>query len=270
MRNKKLFFLLIVFIILTALFYSRLPHYNIYPPLLSKTYPLGTPMAFWSSALGMRRLAGSILWVQAMQYYGTRTPNEGKSNEFPGEIYRGYSKSGPTLYPELKNHWQQIIRIDPYMASAYLTGPVTLGWNLRRYEEAMVLVNEGIKAVESIMQRQKKVEVMELTAAHPLLIGRGSSLKELRNRLYMLKTVIVFLRKNKFTEAIPHLEKIAAKEDTPEEISIMLAQIYTENGLYEKALNLWINLYETTARESTRQLAIKYLQRIEAEIIPSD
>ncbi|MGM0567931.1 MAG: hypothetical protein ACQESB_01790 [Elusimicrobiota bacterium] len=227
---------------------------------------MSTPAAFLSSTLGMRRLAGGILWIQAMQYYGTR-PGDKKTSPETG---RRDTKKTKQLYPELKNYWQQIIRIDPYMASAYLTGPTTLGWNLQRYEEAMALISEGIAAVEEIINKKEDFNYKDTSEGHLLMLGKKPYLLELRDKLYILQAVIVFLQQDKFSEAIEGLELIAEKENTPEEVKIMLAQIYEENALYEKAVRMWLHIYETAERESSREIALRSLKNLKEKLTASD
>ena len=259
MKNgrTKTVILLAVVISLTAFFYSKIPVRTVYPPLFSKTFPLSTPAAFWASTMGMRRLAADIVWIQSLQYYGER---EGEhSAEIHGDIPPQEDK---TPYPQLKEHWQQIIRLDPLFVSAYLIGPTTLGWNLKRYDEALHLLSEGITAIENISEMLKGTEILHTDETHPLILGRGPYLEELKWKLYTLKATLVYLHNEEFEKAMPLLEQIALRDDTPEVIKVMLAQIYKTNKLYKKSLLLWKDIYEITRDKKRRESARNHIEEL--------
>jgi tetratricopeptide (TPR) repeat protein len=248
--------LLALFITLAAAFYIKIPQKQIYPPLFSKKFPLSTPVSFWASALGMRRLAADIVWIQTMQYYGTRQKS-GTS-----ELLFNKDKKKSLSYPELKGYWQQIIRFDPLFINVYLVGPTTLGWNLKRYGEAMELIDEGIKVIEDIDITFKNLNIKEIDEIHPLILGKMSYFEEVKWKLYTLKSALIYLHQKKFEKAVSLLEKIAFKDDTPEEIKIMLAQIYESKNDYVKSLALWIKVFETTNDEERKLRAFNNVNRL--------
>ncbi|MFW6172811.1 MAG: hypothetical protein ACOC5T_03615 [Elusimicrobiota bacterium] len=126
--------LLLLFFGFTAFFYNKAPDTTSYPPIFSKTFPLSTPLSFLASMLGMRRLAADLIWIQVLQYYGER--ERGAVEELKKRKHQK-KESLKQSYSKLQSYWQQIIRFDPLFVNAYLIGPTTLGWNLKRYDEAI-------------------------------------------------------------------------------------------------------------------------------------
>ncbi len=242
---------------------SRTSPAMIYPPLLSSRFPLSTPAAFWASALGMRRLGAAVVWMQALQYYGDRDPEE-----VPPEFQRRPAEGFSLLYPQLKYYWQQVIRIDPLFIEAYLTGPVTLGWNLKRYDEALELIDEGIRTLEETRREVGRKGLIEVTRRHPLITGSGDYIDELLWKLYTLKTVLVYLDDENFPRAQSALEELLDRKDAPEVIKVMLAQIYARNGFYGESLSLWKELYDTTPDMDLRRSAERNIERLRALLYP--
>ncbi|MFC2060893.1 hypothetical protein ACFLUV_00090 [Elusimicrobiota bacterium] len=206
----------------------------------------------------MRRLAADIIWIQTMQYYGTR--EKGSKREFHKD--RSKDDSLKTVYKDLKSYWQQIIRFDPLFVNAYLIGPTTLGWNLKRYDEAMEIIDEGIYTVEDMLGRSIVLNIKETDGKHPLITGSRPYLEELKWKLYTLKSIILFFNQDKFTEAIPLLEKIAFRKETPEEIKIILAQVYEQTGDYKKSASLWLHIYDSTVKQSRMDSAQENILRL--------
>lgn len=238
------------------MFYLKIPQTQIFSPLFSKNFPLSTPVSFWASTLGMRRLAADIVWIQALQYYG------GKGEAGGSELRPVKDKKTRRFYPELKSYWQQIIRFDPLFVNVYLVGPTTLGWNLKRYDEAMELIDEGIKTVENIDSAFKNLNLKAIGEKHPLILGKMSYFKEIKWKLYTFKAVLLYFNQDKFEKAIPLLERIVFKQDTPEEIEIMLAQVYEYRRDYMKALKLWMHIFETTRKEGRKLKAFNNINEL--------
>ncbi|MBN2406897.1 MAG: hypothetical protein JXJ19_04300 [Elusimicrobia bacterium] len=233
----------------------KIPSTQVYPPIFSMKYPLSTPISFWASMLGMRRLAADIIWIQTLQYYGKR---EGTGSP---EFKRGNDKDN-TPYKDLQSYWQQLIRFDPLFVNAYLLGPTTLGWNLKRYDEAMALLDEGVEMVEEIQKNLRTLNINETDEEHPLIVGKSDVINELKWKLYLLKSIIVYLHQDKYGEATELLEKIAFQDETPEEIRIILAQIYEAQKDYRKALELWTIIYRSTLKETRRDSAAKHMNEL--------
>ncbi len=260
MKTKLIHILLVVvFLLLTAVFYAKIPESKIYPPIFSKKFPLSTPISFWASTLGMRRLAADIIWVQTFQYYGS----SGEELQFSKD--KDYGKR----FPELKSYWQQLIRFDPIFTQVHLIGPATLAWNLKRHAEAMELIDESIETVENMYENFKDLEITEELEKHPLILGKFSYLAELRWKLYILKTVLIYFHLDKFEKAIPLLEGLVFRKDTPDEIKIMLAQVYEKRKDYDKAMRLWDIIANTTKKENRKINAYKNINKLR-ELIASD
>ncbi|MDA3793530.1 MAG: hypothetical protein PF545_07785 [Elusimicrobia bacterium] len=259
--------LLVLFILFTGFFYSKMQDKTPYPPIFSKTYPLSTPLSFWASMMGMRRLATDIIWIQVIQYYGEPSGTHAELSSGRGhteDTARTQKNKKKVYYPELKNYWQQIIRFDPLFANAYLIGPTTLGWNLKRYEEALDILNEGIKAIENIESKTDSINLRETDKYHPLIVGSDTYFNELKWKLYLLKSTLIYMNREELSKAIPQLEKIAFLEGTPINIKVILAQLYEqENKDNKKALNLWVNIYNNAQRESRKISALKNIKRLE-------
>ena len=246
--------LLILFTGFTVLFYRLTPSQNIYPPIFSKRFPLSTPASFWASTLGMRRVAADIAWVQAFQYYGS----------YEGDRMAGLIRSNNTdlSFPELISYWQQIIRIDPIYAHIHLIAPTTIAWNHRRHEEAMQLIDESIKTIERIRMNFSSLQVKNTDKDHPFIMGKQDYFKELLWKLYTLKTVLVYFNQEEFKKAVPLLENLVAKHDTPDEVKIMLAQIYEQKGDILKAVLMWEIVYRTAEKENKKLSASYNINRL--------
>ncbi len=237
--------LLFLFIGLTSLFYSKMPADVPYPPIFSKKFPLSTPISFWASMLGMRRLAANITWIQFLQYYGQ-----------------------PKIeFPKFLSYVEQTVRIDPLFIHAYLMGATVLGWNLKRYDEALQFLSEGIASIENLIERFQILDITEPDERHILIVGSGPYLKEVKWKLYQLKIILVFLHNEKFEEALPFLENIALRENIPEEIKVVLAQIYKTNKFYRKSLTLWEYIYQMTNRERRRKSAKNHIKELQEIIL---
>ena len=249
--------------------------------MFSKTYPISTPVSFGASMLGMRRLAADILWIQILQYYGTHEGAESHSPEIFGahdhedelcrhcesDIESGSNTANHgTGYADLKKYWQQIIRIDPLFVNAYLIGPLTLGWNLHRYDEALEIINEGIETVETVIESLADVKVSLPDERNVLLTGSGSLIEELKWELYTLKSVILLLNKENLSGAAEEFGAIAEMPDAPEDLRVILAQIYEKAGLRDKALMQWVYIYDHTQKYSRKLSAAKHMETLAAGI----
>ncbi len=263
-RYLKFQILLLIFFLVGLIFiHQHIPQRREYPPIFSKEFPLSTPLSFWASMLGMRRLATDIVWIQTMQYYGQP---EGKAYELGKN---GDLATEKVFYPELKQYWQQIIRFDPYFISAYMIAPTTLAWNLQRYEEAFEILDESINTVEHLQQQLKTFNIIETDPKHLLILGSHSYFEELKWKLYILKSSLIYMREDDYKSAIYEFEKIVFNKDVPEELKIILAQLYEKNGDYKKAVTLWERLYQTSSRKNRQKKALKNIERIN-ELIFSD
>ncbi|GEM_PF-3027597 len=248
--------LLILFLLFTVISFNMTDKSPVYPSLFTKEFPLSTPGIFLSSTLGMRRLAADIVWIQSLQYYSRvgRIPDS--------TVVNGEKK----LFPELIHYWQQVIRLDPLFISAHLTGPITLGWNLERTEEAIKLLDESIETIEKMNTLLDEKELLESEIEHLLMVGDKRNLEEVKWKLLTLKTVLIFLEEGEVGEASRELESIAFKENAPEEIRIMLAQIYQQEKSYDEALKMWLYINNTTRCDSVKGLSARKIQKLKKAI----
>jgi len=172
---------------------------------------------FWGSLLGLRRLSSDLAWIRFLQYYGTLEKEE-------EHIHHGeYCDRGE--YKELFPKCQEVVRLDPYFHYAYLFGGGSLAFNHERYDEAIELLNEGIK----------------------------NNPKFWRFRLYI--AAIVYTKTKEFDKVIPLLEEAIRYRDCPEVVKIFLANIYKAKGEYGKAMAVWENILATSRNEKVRAMA---------------
>ena len=171
--------------------------------------------------LGMRRMTADIAWIAVLQYYGAYDM-----------LYQGAEAgSGPGVkHPALKVLVQRAIRLDPYFHFAYLYGAGSLAFNLDRSDEALELLEEGIKYNPTYW----------------------------RLRLYL--AAIVWKKKGQYDNMIPLLEEAIAYPDCPTMVKSCLANIYKARKNYGRALQIWLavleqrNLDEVYEHQATLQV----------------
>jgi tetratricopeptide (TPR) repeat protein len=155
-------------------------------------------------ALGLRRLAADIAWIQTLQYYGT--PEAGQSES---EFENGMGK-----YPRFLAHCERVIGIDPYFTYVYYYGGGVLGWNLERYSEAEHLIKEGI-------------------ARNPA-----------EWRLPQYLAGLAYQKNHDITQLTTFLESLVQDPNCPLMMKALLANVYKKQRLYDKALELWSAIYD--------------------------
>lgn len=178
----------------------------LFPPISTS---LSTEMTrledFTGIALGWRRLAADLAWIQTLQYYGT--PEEGQSEQ---EFENGIGR-----YPQFLAYCQRVTRIDPYFTYAYLYGSGVLGWNLSRLTEAETLLKEGI-------------------ANNP---------KEWRLHQYL--AALAYQKNHNMTYLETFLEGMVKDPECPHVLKSILANLYKKTHQYENAIQIWIDLYQS-------------------------
>jgi len=163
--------------------------------------------------LGMRRLAADLAWIQTLQYYGAS-----ESEESVDEHQHHEHNFGGGNYPELLAYCQRVVKLDPYFHYAYLYGAASLAWNLNRYQEALSLLQDGIKYNSSYA------------------------------KFYIYIAAIEFSQKGNYRGAITKLESIIAMPECPLLVKTILAHIYRREKEYVKEYNLWIDIYQEDKR----------------------
>lgn len=96
----------------------------------------------WS--LGMRRLAAEVGFVRGLVYYGTHLDDlEGHG---PGDGHDHGSVEGGMGYEELLPRFRRILAMDPFWTHPVLWGAGALAFTLDRPDEALLLLDEGLRA----------------------------------------------------------------------------------------------------------------------------
>ncbi len=188
----------------------------------SSNRPLGSEGGFRDLAgvlMGMRRMTADIAWISVLQYYGSHNmAAQGIDSESKGE------------YPALKTLVLRTVRLDPYFDFAYLYGAGSLAFNLGRFDEAIEILEEGVKYNPT----------------------------QWKFRLYI--AAIVWKKKGQMDNLIPLLEEAIAYPDCPTLVKSCLANIYKARGKYARALEIWVgvaeqkNLDETYRHQSAEQI----------------
>lgn len=172
--------------------------------------------------LGMRRLTADIAWISVLQYYGSHeTEDEGGKHP---HVF------GAGKYFALKKMVLRVTRLDPSFVYAYLYGAGAMGWNLDRPEEAMEILQEGIRYNPTYW----------------------------KFRLYV--GALVYKKKGEFDNMIGLLEDAVRYPDCPTMIKSILGTLYEERGKYPQALKLWIDIFESSEKDMT------YKQKAERHI----
>jgi tetratricopeptide (TPR) repeat protein len=200
--------LLAVGLLLTGFFLWQISQHshNPFPPL---TASLSTPESdltdFAGIALGMRRLAADLAWIQTLQYYGTPEADQSEAD----------FENGWGHYPKFLALCQRVTHIDPFFTAAYYYGSAVLGWNLNRLDEATELLKEGI-------------------AKNP---------KEWRLEQYL--AALAYQKNHDMKNLAKFLESMVQDPDCPNLLKAILANIYKKQGDYAKAIKLWLVIYDS-------------------------
>jgi tetratricopeptide (TPR) repeat protein len=201
---------------------------------LNKTfsYPLTplrfTPMPQYAmtditmACAGVRRLGAGLAWVQLLQYYGD-------------------SDNGPSRYKDFLQYCWRIFYFDPFASYAYLTGSAGLAFNMGRPEEALQLLEYGIKVTDEYGANMTSDPRQSFWQYH----------------LYI--SAIIYKQKGDFGNMITMLVKAAQQPNCPNMLKAVLANILESTNDYRGALRLWYEVY------STRDPM--YLERSEQKII---
>lgn len=204
---------------------------------------------FGGILLGSRRISADIAWIELLQYYGSAELLT--DEESPGELYQDFysrlfnpAKHQPYqhehhhhhyeggVYPRLLPLCQRIIRLDPYFQYVYLYGSAALAWNLNRPEEAVALLEEGIKY-------------------NP---------QSLLLRVYL--GAIIYKKMDNFAGMTSLLDEVVADPECPVLLKNILANIYKKAGKFESAANIYRQIMETSLDSRYRQMAKEKLQQI--------
>lgn len=104
-------------------------------------------VTLWS--LGMRRLAADLGFIRALVYFGTQVselegggeghhPDDGHGHSYDEASWRG-------RYTELLPRLRRVAALDPHWPYPVLWGAGALAFSLQRPEEALALLDEGLR-----------------------------------------------------------------------------------------------------------------------------
>ena len=197
-----------------------------YPPLKDIATEKTMSTDFIGFLFGMRRIFADVCWIQTLQYYG----GGGWEDFISEEEYAKYAddpkrKGEYGRYRYLLDMCRRTVNIDPYFKYVYSFGGASLAWNLTRYDEGLELLNEGIKHNPNF---------------YPF---------------HLFAAAIIYWKQGEFENVMENLEKALKYPDCPFEVKLILGNIYDQQGKYEKAANIWVDIYLTERIESRKEKA---------------
>ncbi len=207
MPNKLTSLLIAVCLLLSASLFSLQRTY-VYPltPIKFAPMPQYAMMDMVMACSGARRLGAALAWVQFLQYYGTRENEADKYKDF------------------LQYCWR-IVYFDPFASYAYLTGSAGLAWNLGRPEEALQLLEYGIKVTD------------EYGA------GMTSDARQPFWQYHLYISAIIYKQKGDFSNMIQMLMTAARQPNCPNMLKAVLANVLESTGDYKGSVKLWLEIY---------------------------
>lgn len=188
---------------------------------------------------GARRIAADVAWIQLLQYYGSPEKPMDKDTEFRLSVdmtkkFLGMQIHGDYdadyeggVYPLLLTYCVRITNLDPFFTEAYLYGAGALAWNLKRPQEAIELLQSGIKNLEGHRQN----------------ITNDPRYPFWQFNLYT--AAIIYRNKGEFDKMVSLLEVAVRQPHCPNIVRSILANIYQQKGQYARALKLWIDVSES-------------------------
>lgn len=206
--TRGISFALISSLCLIGLFLFQLSHTyrNPYPHITTSLESPQTDLQdVGGIVLGLRRLGADLAWIQTLQYYGTQEPGQ---SEFEFE-------NGLGNYPQLFERCKRVTQIDPYFTEVYDYCGSALTWNLDRLSEGEELLKEGIAKNPTDWRLAQYLAAMAYQKNHDV------------------KNLLIYL------------ETIAKDPQSPFLMKAILANLYKKQHLFDKALQLWVVIYET-------------------------
>ncbi len=211
---RKVLVVLVLLILLVALWRLRAAIDSEYiypfPPLATMHFVSDNPyLELGGLFLGLRSLAADVVWVKTLQYYGG--PTEGEP-EMPGAEYEHDSEQW--AYQQLFPLCERAVWLDPYFTHVYNIGSASIGFVQERYDEAVILLKEGIVW----NYNPKDIHYWRLNYA---LAALGyDKVKDYAHVINMLQNVVDY-------------------EESPMILLRVLANTYEKNNDYRKAYTLW-------------------------------
>jgi len=165
-----------------------------------------------SAGMGFRPLMADFEYIYFLQYYGD--PENRK-----------------TSYKNLYSIFDSITDIDPHFTFAYTYGSAILAFNLKRYDEAIALINKGLKYNPTYWKL----------------------------RFYL--GAIVYKEMDDKDKYVGYLEEALKFDDHPAMIERILGNIYEQYKTPEEVTLYWLNIYKNTKDRETREHAYKKIMQ---------
>lgn len=226
------------------------------------TIPQYTVLDMSPVLTGMRRLGADLCWIQLLQYYGSPEkplnkeveyeisidmtkylfglfkPEEEEGGEKPGEQHEHHHHHAQIEggnYPELLNYCYRAVNQDPFFFYVYLYGAGSLAWNLNRTDEALSLLALGVQNMEKFRE------------------NITTDLHQPFWQLNLYISAIVYKKRGETDKMIPLIEMASRQKEAPNIVRVIMANIYEAQKKYDKALDIWISVYESKDPEYTKR-----------------
>lgn len=215
-----------------------------FPPLSSMNNIDDNPyLELGGLFLGLRSLAADIVWVKTLQYYGGSSEEESREDEHEveGEDHQHHhdwhdleQKAYLRLFPLCK----RAVWLDPYFMHVFVLGSAAIGFVQERYDEAALLLKEGI--VWNYNPQSVKYWRMNYALA-----------------------ALGYDKIKDYKRVIDLLEKMVEINESPLILIRVLANTYEKNKEYEKSIQIWKIILkrfpneEMHAREKLQKLVLK-------------
>jgi len=165
-----------------------------------------------SAGMGFRALMADFEYIYFLQYYVNK-------------------KNNVTRYKDLYSIFDSITDIDPNFIFAYTYGSAILAFNLKRYDEAISLINKGLKYNPTFWKL----------------------------RLYL--GAIVYKEIDDKEKYISFLEEALKFDDHPAMIERILGNIYEQYKSPDELVLYWLKIYKKTKDKETKNYAYNKLLR---------
>ncbi|MBI3291321.1 MAG: tetratricopeptide repeat protein [Elusimicrobia bacterium] len=199
-----------------------------FPPLNELRFGDHALMDVGGVFLGLRRLTADLAWIQLLLYYGT--PEEGPGEESGGHHHPDPLSYGGGRYERFLEYCQRVVRIDPSFITAYLYGAGALAWNLKRSDEAVELLQEGVQRNPQAWQFHKYL------------------------------AAIGFKQRGEFAKVASLLEEAIRDPACPSMVINILGNTYKDEGRYPEALRVFLELYDRAKDPEYQTTALKQIR----------
>jgi len=185
--------------------------------------------------LGLRRFGGDLAFIQMLQYIQTPII---ETDEYRLEKMNHPLESDPVLRQNDKTfeYTLRCASLDPYFHSATLFGSALLAFHNAQPDQALQLLEQGLKQDPTYWQF----------------------------RLYA--TAIGYHRAEKMEKAIRLLEEALLYPDCPTMVKNILAFTHRKQGNLKRALEIYIDIAETSREENYVKIAQKNIQELRGDL----